>query len=178
LDKNRGQLSSVRTPAAKGQRLASSMGPKRLIIILAAAIILLILSCGDGGLHIYYSSGCGINSAYTGYYIMTLTITSTGDECDPGEINPTPTRIEFGDVIVDCNCDLFFDSLGLLNGHTVLIDFWGDLRDDHMSLITADGDEITFSVVEFEGGDTIWGTFWWDTTSDCIAEGTFTTVLF
>jgi len=79
-----------------------------------------------------------------------------------------------GDVTVDWDCDLFFDDFGLLNGQAVLIDLWGDLRDDWMSLITSGGDVITFFVIDFEDGDTIWGTFWWDVTSDCVVEGNFT----
>lgn len=155
------------------------MGSRRLRIIPVVAIILCMASCGDdGGSGVYYySSGCGVNAAYTGFYIATLDITSTGDQCDPGEIPPTPTRIEFGNVTVDWDCDLFFDELGLLNGETVLIDFWGDLRDDRLWLITADGEEIDFYVVDFEDGDTIWGLFWWDVTSDCVVEGTFTIII-
>ena len=143
---------------------------KMLKFILAVAIILFMLSCRDDDDHYIYWD---INSAYTGYYIMALNRTDTGAQCDPGEIPPTPTRIEFGDVTVDWNYDLFFYELGLLNGETVLIDFWGDLWDDRMELVTADGDIITFYVVDFEGGDTIWGTFWWNTMGDFVVEGTF-----
>jgi hypothetical protein len=156
------------------------MGSKRLRFIPALAIILFMASCGDdngGGVYYYSSSGCGINVAYTGFYIVTLDITSTGDQCDPGEIPPSPTRLEFGNVTVDGDCDLFFDELGLLNNQTVLIDFWGDLRDDRLWLITADGDQIDFFVVDFEDGDTIRGIFWWDVSSDCVVEGTFTVII-
>ena len=156
------------------------MGLKRLRFIPTLAIILCMASCGgdgDGGVYYYSSSDCGINGAYTGFYIATLDITSTGDQCDPGEIPPTPTRLEFGNVTVDEDCNLFFDDLGLLNNQTVLIDFWGDLRDDRLWLITADGDQIDFFVVDLEGGDTIWGIFWWDVTSDCVVEGTFTIII-
>lgn len=75
-----------------------------------------------------------------------------------GNPSHTTTRIQFGDVTVDWNYDLFFDSLCLFNGDTVLIDFWGDLWDNRMKLpllmelVTADGDTITFYVVHFEGG--------------------------
>ena len=96
-----------------------------------------------------------INSAYTGYYSMALNRTDTGAQCDLGEIPPTPTRIKFGDITVDWNYDLFFNELGFLNGETVLIDFWGDLWDDRMEFVTADGDIITFYVVDFDGGDAI-----------------------
>jgi hypothetical protein len=149
-------------------------------VILMAVLILCTASCGGdsgGGVYYYSSSGCGINEAYTGFYIVTLDITSTGDECDPGEIPPTPTQLEFGNVTVDGDCDLFFDDLGLLNNQTVLIDFWGDLRDDRLWLITADGDQIDFLVVDFENGDAIWGLFWWDVSSDCVVEGTFTILI-
>lgn len=108
---------------------------------------------------------------------MSLHITSTGDACDPGKIPSTPAFVESGDVTTDGNCDLCFDSLGLFGDQTVLIDFWGDLRDGHMSLVTAEADIITLFVVDFEGGDTVWGTFWWQTTGDCIVSGTFTTVI-
>lgn len=47
--------------------------------------------------------------------------------CDPDEIPPDPRRIEFGDVTLDWNCDLFFDSLVLLNQQGALIDFLRDL---------------------------------------------------
>jgi hypothetical protein len=47
--------------------------------------------------------------------------------CDPDEIPPDPTRIGFGGVTLDWNCDLFFDSLGLINDQGVLIDFLGYL---------------------------------------------------
>jgi len=154
------------------------MGLKGLRFISALAIILCISSCGDDdGIDFYYSSGCGINSAYTGFYVVTLNITATGDQCDPGEIPPTPTQIKFGDVTTDGDCDLCFDSLGLLGDQTVLIDFWGDLRDDQMRLVTAEGDIISFFVVDFEDGDAIWGIFWWDVTSDCVVEGTFTVII-
>ena len=120
---------------------------------------------------------CGLNAAYTGYYIATLDITNTGDQCDPADTPPTPTRIEFGDVGVDADCDLFLDGPGLLNGQMVLMDFWGDLGDDWMRLITANGDVITFFVMDFEDGDTIWGTFWWDVTIDCVVKGNFTIII-
>lgn len=146
------------------------MGGKIRNIILTVAIILFMLSCSDDADYdIYWNT----NSAYTGYYIMILDTTDIGAQCDPGEIPPTPTRIEFGDVTVDWNYDLFFDSLGLFNGDTVLIDFWGDLWENRMELVSAGRDTITFYVVHFEGGDTIWGIFWWNTTGDCVVEGTF-----
>jgi hypothetical protein len=59
----------------------------------------------------------------------------------------------------------------------VLMDFWGDLGDDWMRLITANGDVITFFVMDFEDGDTIWGIFWWDVTIDCVVEGNFTIII-
>jgi len=149
------------------------MGSKRLKFMLVLAVFLCMVSCGDGG-----DDGgfylCGVNGGYTGDYLMILDITSIGGQCDPGEVPPDPTVIEFGDVTVDWDCDLFFDDFGLLNGQAVLIDLWGDLRDDWMSLITSGGDVITFFVIDFEDGDTIWGTFWWDVTSDCVVEGNFT----
>ena len=141
--------------------------------MLVLAVFLCMVSCGDGG-----DDGgfylCGVNGGYTGDYLMILDITSIGNQCDPGEVPPNPTVIQFGDVTVDWDCDLFFDDFGLLNGQAVLIDLWGDLRDDWMSLITSGGDVITFFVIDFEDGDTIWGTFWWDVTSDCVVEGNFT----
>ncbi len=147
---------------------------KMFKFIPAVAIILFMVSCRDDRNHFIYWD---INSAYTGYYIMILHTTDIGDQCDPGEIPPIPSRIEFGDVTVDWNYDLFFDALGLLNGETVLIDFWGNLWDSRMELVTADGDIITFYVVDFDGGDAIWGIFWWDTTGECILEGTFTVLI-
>ena len=51
-----------------------------------------------------------------------------------GNPSHTTTHIQFGDVTVDWNYDLFFDFLGLLNGDTVLIDFWYDLWDNRMKL--------------------------------------------
>ncbi len=153
------------------------MGSKRLRLIPVLAIILCMASCGDDDDGLYYYSGCGVNSAYTGFYVVTLNITNTGAQCDPGDIPRNPTRIEFGNVTVDWNCDLFFDDLGLLNGKTVLFDFWGDLYDDSLRLITAGGDIITFFVVDFEDGDTIWGIFWWDVTADCVVEGNFTVII-
>ena len=151
------------------------MGSKRLRLIPVLAIFLGMVSCGDDDAIDFFH--CGINGVYTGYYLVTLDITSIGNQCAPGEVPPDPTVIEFGDVTVDWDCDLFFDELGLLNGQTVLIDFWGDLWDDRMEFVTADGDIITFYVVDFEGGDTIWGTFWWDTPGDCVVEGTFTVLI-
>jgi hypothetical protein len=74
-------------------------------------------------------------------------------------IPSTPARIEFGDVTLDGTCDLCFDSLGLFDDQTVPIDFWGDLREDRMRLLPAGGDIITPFVVDFEGGDTVWGIF-------------------
>jgi hypothetical protein len=130
-----------------------------------------------GRVLLFFFFGLGINAAYTGFYIITLDISSTDAQCDPGEISPSPTRLEFGNVTVDGDCHLFFDELGLLNNQTVLIDFWGDLRDDRLWLITADGDQMDFFVVDFEDGDTIWGRFWWDVTSDCVVEGTFTIII-
>jgi hypothetical protein len=147
------------------------MGSKRVRFMPVLAVFLCMVSCGDDDALFYL---CGVNGAYTGYYLVTLDITNAGAQCDPGEIPPDPTAVEFGDVTVDWDCDLFFDDLGLVNGKVVLIDFWGDLRDDRMSLITARGDVITFFVVDFEDGDTIWGIFWWDVTSDCVVEGNFT----
>ena len=150
------------------------MGSIRLRFIPVLAVFLCMVSCGDDDAVFYR---CGVNGAYTGDYLVTLDITSIGDRCDPGEVPPDPTVIQFGDVTVDWDCDLFFDDLGLLNGQAVLIDFWGDLRDDRMSLITASGDVITFFVMDFEDGDTIWGIFWWDVTSDCVVEGNFTIII-
>ena len=69
-----------------------------------------------------------------------------------GNPSHTTTRIQFGDVTVDWNYDLFFDSLGLLNGDTVLIDFWGDLWDNRMELVTAGGNTITFYMYISSGG--------------------------
>jgi len=150
------------------------MGSKRLRFMPVLAVFLCMVSCGDDDTVFYR---CGVNGAYTGDYLVTLDITSIGDQCDPGEVPPDPTVIEFGDVTVDWDCDLFFDDPGFLNGQVVLIDFWGDLRDDWMSLITASGDVITFFVMDFEDGDTIWGKFWWDVTSDCVVEGNFTIII-
>ena len=150
------------------------MGSKRLRFMPVLAVFLCMVSCGDDDTVFYR---CGVNGAYTGDYLVTLDITSIGDQCDPGEVPPDPTVIEFGDVTVDWDCDLFFDDPGFLNGQVVLIDFWGDLRDDWMSLITASGDVITFFVMDFEDGDTIWGKFWWDMTSDCVVEGNFTIII-
>ncbi len=94
---------------------ASISGWKWLKIIPVVAIVFPLLSCGDGGsITIFYPSW-GINSAYTGYSIVMLTSTDTGDLCHPDEIPSDPRRIEFGDVSLDWNCDLFFDSLGLPN---------------------------------------------------------------
>jgi hypothetical protein len=154
------------------------MGLKKLRLIPALASILCMVSCGDeGGGGYYYYDGCGVNSAYTGFYIVTLDITKTGVQCDQGEIPPTPTRLEFGNVTVDWDYDLFFDDLGRLNGRTVLMDFWGDLRDDRLLLITADANRIDFFVADFEDGDTIWGLFWWEVTAKCVVEGNFTIIV-
>jgi hypothetical protein len=152
------------------------MGSKRLRFMPVLAVFLCMVSCGDGDDHAGFYL-CSVNGVYTGDYLVTLDITSIGGQCDPGEVPPDPTVIEFGDVTVDWDCDLFFDDLGLLNGQAVLIDFWGDLRDDWMSLITASGDIITFFVMDFEDGDTIWGIFSWDVTSDCVVEGNFTIII-
>ena len=152
------------------------MGSKRLKFMSVLAVFLCMVSCGDGdddaGFNLW-----SVNGVYTGDYLVILDITSIGGQCDPGEVPPDPTVIEFGDVTVDWDYDLFFDDIGLLNGQAVLIDFWGDLRDDWMSLITASGDVITFFVMDFEDGDTIWGIFWWDVTSDCVVEGNFTIII-
>jgi hypothetical protein len=146
------------------------MGSKRLRFMPVLAVFLCMVSCGEDDAIFYL---CGVNGAYTGDYLVTLDITSIGDQCDPGEVPPDTTVIQFGDVTVDWDCELFFDDPGLLNGQLVLIYFWGDLRDDWMRLITANGDVITFFVMDFEDGDTIWGIFWWDVTSDCVVEGNF-----
>ena len=150
------------------------MGLKRLRFMPVLAVFLCMVSCGDDDAGFFL---CGVNGVYTGDYSVTLDITSIGDQCDPGEVPPDPTVIKFGDVTVDWDCDLFFDDPGLLNGQALLIDFWGDLRDDWMSLITESGDVITFFVMDFEDGDTIWGIFWWDVTIDCVVEGNFTIII-
>jgi hypothetical protein len=149
------------------------MGSKGLKFMAVLAVFLCMVSCGDGDDDAGFNL-CGVNGGYTGDYLIILDITSIGGQCDPGEVPPDPTVIEFDDVTVDWDCDLFFDDFGLLNGQAVLIDLWGDLRDDWMSLITSSGDVITFYVIDFEDDDTIWGIFWWDVTSDCGVEGNFT----
>ena len=151
------------------------MGSKRLRFVPVLAMFLWMVSCRDDDAIDFFH--CGINGVYTGYYLVTLDITSIGNQCAPGEVPPDPTVIEFGDVTVDWDCDLFFDELGLLNGQTVLIDFWGDLQLDRMRLITSNGDIIDFFVMDFEDGDIIWGIFWWDVTIDCLVEGNFTIII-
>ena len=151
------------------------MGSKRLRFVPVLAMFLWMVSCGDDDAIDFFH--CGINGVYTGYYLVTLDITSIGNQCGPGEVPPDPTVIEFGDVTVDWDCALFFDELGVLNGQTVLIDFWGDLQVDRMRLITSNGDIIDFFVMDFEDGDIIWGIFWWDVTIDCVVEGNFTIII-
>jgi hypothetical protein len=46
-----------------------------------------------------------------------------------------------------------------------------------MTLITSNGNIIALFVVEYEEGDKIWGTFRWNTPSDCVVKGTFTALI-
>ena len=56
------------------------MGSRKLKFIPVLAIILCMVSCGDDdGTNIYDFYRCGLNAAYTGYYVATLDITNTGD---------------------------------------------------------------------------------------------------